>query len=158
MKKNKVGEEDGLSVYEEESYYEEVREKEGKEVECKVAEEITHSHSFEDSKEICLQSQQLEAKEFTNILTDEEYLNMMDSIGVELPYDLPENHGLSEEEARKIINSWFDSSPERKSMKGNRRSKIVQALSTKYAKAYTIKKQTMKYEIKIDDGVLSSAK
>ena len=41
----------------------------------------------------------------------------MDSIGVALPYEMPDNTELSEEQAREIINRWFESSPERKSMR-----------------------------------------
>ena len=79
----------------------------------------------------------------------------MDSIGVIIPYELPENNNFSEDEARKIINSWFESSPERKSMRKAQKSKIVNTLSTKFIKAITMKRETSAF---IGEGILNSTK
>ena len=35
----------------------------------------------------------------------------MGSIGVKGPYQMPDNEEFTEDDARKIINSWFNSSP-----------------------------------------------
>lgn len=88
-------------------------------------------------------------------MTNEEYLNVMDSIGVIIPYELPENNNFSEDEARKIINSWFESSPERKSIRKAQKSKIVNTLSTKFVKAMTMKREKTAF---IGEGVLNSTR
>ena len=89
------------------------------------------------------------------MLTDEEYLNVMDSIGIILPYEIPENQNISEDEARGIINKWFESSPDRKSMKNRQKSRIVETLSTKFVKAMTVRRSNM---VRIEEGVLSTKK
>lgn len=119
--------EDGVSVYSEHSFYD-------------LPAPINPTSPLLPKSEISLSSsdsQDVEkpdfnSKEFTNLLTDDELLNLMDSIGVMVPTDLPDTDGLSEEEARRIINSWFESSPDRKSMKNRRKTKIIDELSTKY--------------------------
>jgi hypothetical protein len=51
---------------------------------------------------------------------------------------LPDNFDL-EEEARRIINSWFESSPERKNIQEPQKGELLRQLSNKYVQAFTTK-------------------
>mmetsp|Transcript_16520 Transcript_16520/g.25516 ORF Transcript_16520/g.25516 Transcript_16520/m.25516 type:complete len:145 (+) Transcript_16520:3091-3525(+) len=70
---------------------------------------------------------------FANILSDQEYFNVMKTIGV-LDEEQVNDDEFNKDEAWKIINKWFESSPERKSLKSSTKEEIKNKMTSEFTK------------------------